>query len=185
MVISLMGAYVLFLKNNGSDVLELESEELKELESEPFSWIRVLLMTFIGFILVIVGADFTIESASNIARSLGVSEWVIGIIMISFGTSLPELIVSIVASIKGKADMAIGNIIGSNMANISIVLGSASLLKPIHFDLTHYMVDITTMVVATIMLVFITANKMYDKPAGISLLIVLFLFLKHTLEAMA
>ena len=185
LLISLMGAYVLFLKNNGSDVLALEDEELKELESEPFSWLKVSFMTLLGFILVIGGADFTIESASNIARSLGVSEWVIGIIMVSFGTSLPELIVSIVASIKGKADMAIGNIIGSNMANISIVLGSASLVKPIDFDLTHYMFDIATMVVATIMLVFITANKMYEKPAGISLLIVLFLFLKHTLEAMA
>ena len=182
LLIALMGAYVLFLKNNGSEVLELEEDEIKELEKSPFSWMRVCAVLIVGFILVIVGADFTIESASNIARSLGVSEWVIGIIMVSLGTSLPELIVSIVASIKGKADMAIGNIIGSNMANITIVLGSAALVKPIDIDMSKYSFDIATMIVATIMLVFITANKMYGKPAGISLLIVLLIFLKHTLS---
>ena len=185
LLISLMGAYVLFLKNNGKDVLELEEDELKELEKSPFSWPRVLAILFIGFILVIVGADFTIESASNIARSLGVSEWIIGVILVSMGTSLPELIVSIVASIKGKADMAIGNIIGSNMANITIVLGAAALVKPIEIDLFKYSLDIVTMIVATIMLVFITANKMYGKPAGIGLLIILLLFLKHTLATIS
>ena len=185
LLISLMGAYVLFLKNNGKDVLELEEDELKELEKSPFSWPRVLAILFIGFILVIVGADFTIESASNIARSLGVSEWIIGVILVSMGTSLPELIVSIVASIKGKADMAIGNIIGSNMANITIVLGAAALVKPIELDLFKYSFDIVTMIVATIMLVFITANKMYGKPAGIGLLIILLLFLKHTLATIS
>lgn len=185
LLIALMGAYILFLRNNGSEVLELEEDDLEELEKSPFSWLRVSTILAIGFILVIVGADFTIESASNIARSLGVSEWIIGIIMVSLGTSLPELIVSIVASIKGKADMAIGNIIGSNMANITIVLGSAALVKPIDIDLSKYSFDIATMAVATIMLVFITANKMYGKPAGISLLIILLLFLKHTLSTIA
>ena len=185
LLIALMGAYILFLRNNGSEVLELEEDDLEELEKSPFSWLRVSTILVFGFILVIIGADFTIESASNIARSLGVSEWIIGIIMVSLGTSLPELIVSIVASIKGKADMAIGNIIGSNMANITIVLGSAALVKPIDIDLSKYSFDIATMAVATIMLVFITANKMYGKPAGISLLIILLLFLKHTLSTIA
>ncbi len=185
LLISLMGAYVLFLKSNGKEVLELEKDEIEELESGSFSWLRVSAILLAGFILVIVGADFTIESASNIARSLGVSEWVIGIIMVSFGTSLPELIVSIVASIKGKADMAIGNIIGSNMANITIVLGAATLVKPIDIDMAKYSIDIATMVVATVMLVFITANKMYGKPAGIGLLIILLLFLKHTLATIS
>jgi len=184
LLLLLMGAYLLFLKNSASDVLSLEDEELKELESEKFSWSKTSTLMFVGFLAVIFGADFTIESASNIARSLGVSEWIIGIIMVSLGTSLPELIVSIVAAIKGKADMAIGNIIGSNMANITMVLGTASLVKPIELDMMKYAFDISIMGIATLMLVFITANKMYSKSAGLSLIIVLAVFLKHTLAAM-
>ena len=104
--------------------------------------------------------------------------------MISLGTSMPELIVSVIAALKGKADMAIGNIIGSNMANITVVLGSAAVVNDLKLDFTKYLFDIGTMVAATLMLVFITANKMYSKPAGISLLVLLALFLKHTVASL-
>jgi len=180
----LMGAYLLFLKNSGPDILALEDEEIEEIEQAPFTWPTVILMLFLGFVLVIVGAQFTVESASSIARSLGVSEWVVGIIMISLGTSMPELIVSIVASLKGKADMAIGNIIGSNMANITVVLGSAAVVNDLKLDMSKYLFDIGTMIAATLMLVFITANRMYSKPAGISLLVLLSVFLHHTLGSL-
>ncbi|WP_456391785.1 calcium/sodium antiporter [Nitratifractor sp.] len=180
----LMGAYLLFLKNSGPDILALEDEEIEEMEQASFVWPRVLLMLLVGFVLVIVGAQFTVESASSIARSLGVSEWVVGIIMISLGTSMPELIVSIVASLKGKADMAIGNIIGSNMANITVVLGSAAIVNDLKLDMSKYLFDIGTMIAATLMLVFITANRMYSKPAGISLLVLLGVFLHHTISSL-
>ncbi|WP_292654129.1 calcium/sodium antiporter [Nitratifractor sp.] len=184
LLLMIMGAYLLFLRNNGPEILALEEGEIEEVETAPFSWLRVGLFLFIGFLLVIVGAEFTIESASSIARSLGVSEWVIGIVMISLGTSMPELIVSIIAALKGKADMAIGNIIGSNMANITVVLGSAAIVNDLKLDFSKYLFDIGTMVAATLMLVFITANKMYSKPAGISLLVLLALFLKHTVASL-
>jgi len=181
LLLLLMAAYLLFLKESGPDVLALEDEEIEEMEQTPFSWIRVAVMLLVGFVLVIVGAEFTVESASSIARSLGVSEWVIGIIMISMGTSMPELIVSIVAALKGKADMAIGNIIGSNMANITVVLGSAAIVNDLKLDMSRYLFDIGTMIAATLMLVFITANRMYSRPAGISLLVLLGIFIHHTL----
>jgi len=184
LLLFLMLAYLLFLRNSGADVLALEGDEIEESEETPFSWMRVILLLFVGFILVIVGAEFTVESASSIARDLGVSEWVIGIIMISLGTSMPELIVSIVASLKGKADMAIGNIIGSNMANITVVLGSAAIVNDLKLDMGKYLFDIGTMVAATLMLVFITANRMYSRPAGISLLVLLGVFLRHTLSSL-
>jgi len=184
LLITLMLGYLLFLKDNGTDILALEDEELETIEAVPFSWLRIISLLGVGFLLVIIGAEFTIESASSIARSLGVSEWVIGIIMISLGTSMPELIVSIVASFKGKADMAIGNIIGSNMANITVVLGSAALVNDLRIDMSRYVFDISTMAAATLMLVFITANRMYSRPAGISLLVMLGIFLNHTVHAM-
>jgi cation:H+ antiporter len=179
LLLLLMGAYLLFLKNNGAEVLTLEDEEIEEIEESSFHWPKVTLMLAVGFVLVIVGAEFTVESASSIARSLGVSEWIIGIVLVSMGTSMPELIVSVVAALKGKADMAIGNIIGSNMANITMVLGSAALVNDLKIDFSRYIFDISTMVAATLMLVFITANRMYSKPAGISLLTLLALFLHH------
>ncbi len=184
LLLLIMGAYLLFLRNNGAEILALEEEEIEEIEEAPFSWLRIGVMLVVGFLLVIVGAEFTVESASNIARSLGVSEWVIGIVMISLGTSMPELIVSVIAALKGKADMAIGNIIGSNMANLTVVLGSAAIVNDLKLDFSKYLFDIGTMVAATLMLVFITANKMYSKPAGISLLVLLALFLKHTVASL-
>ena len=184
LLVLLMLAYLIFLKQSGSEVLALEDEEIEKEEHAPFSWLRVSLLLTTGFILVIVGAEFTVESASSIARSLGVSEWIIGIVMISMGTSMPELIVSIVAATKGKADMAIGNIIGSNMANITVVLGGAALVHDLKLNMHAYLFDIAVLVAATLMLVFITANRMYSKPAGISLLVLLALFLHHTLNAL-
>ena len=181
LLLLLMGAYLLFLLQ---DAKELPEEDLDDVAKEPFSWITTFVMLGIGFVLVILGAHFTVESASDIARSFGISEWIIGIVLISLGTSLPELVVSISAALKGKVDMAIGNIIGSNMANTTVVLGTAALVKPMPIASLNYVFDIATMGVATLLLVFLTANKLYTKSAGISLIIILGLFLEHTIQNM-
>jgi len=179
LLLLLMGAYLMFLLQDAKSLL---ADEVDIDEKEAFSWAKIVPMLFLGLILVIIGAHFTIESASSIAKSFGVSEWVIGIIMVSLGTSLPELTVSITAALKGKVDMAIGNIIGSNMANTTVVLGAAALVKPMAINANDYIFDIATMLVATLILVFITANKLYSKPAGISLIIILGLFLNNTIQ---
>jgi cation:H+ antiporter len=178
LLLLLMGSYLMFLLQDSKNMPE---EELKELDTEHFSWAKVLPIVVLGLLLVILGAHFTVESATSIAKSFGISEWVIGIIMISLGTSLPELTVSITAALKGKVDMAIGNIIGSNMANTTVVLGAAALVNPLNVNIANYIFDIATMLVATLLLVFITANKLYNKSAGIALLIILGLFLNNTL----
>ncbi|MDM5271683.1 calcium/sodium antiporter [Sulfurovum sp. zt1-1] len=182
LLLLLMIAYVMFLLK---DAKGLGTEEVDELAREEFSWFSSITWILIGFILVVGGANFAVDSASGIARGFGVSEWVIGIIMISFGTSLPELVVSVSAAMKNKVEMAIGNIIGSNLANTSVVLGAAAMVKPMDFAMGSYIFDISTMVVATLMLVFIAANRLYSKPAGISLVIVLGLFLNNTLQSLA
>jgi len=181
LLLLLMGAYLLFLLQDAKNIPE---EDLEDLDESTFSWAKVIPILFGGFILVIVGAHFTVESASEIARDFGISEWIIGIIMISLGTSLPELVVSISAATKGKVDMAIGNIIGSNMANTTVVLGAAALVNPMAINAPMYLFDIATMIVATLLLVFITANKLYNKSAGISLIIILGLFLNNTIQNM-
>ena len=186
LLLLLMAAYIMFLLKDARSIIAAEieelEEELKEDEKQGFPWFKSGIMITLGLVMVIVGANFTVESASDIARSFGISEWVIGIVMVSLGTSLPELVVSISASVKGKVDMAIGNIIGSNMANTTIVLGSAALVKPMPINSSAYIFDISTMLIATLLLVFLTANKLYSKPAGIMLIIVLGLFLDHTIN---
>jgi len=182
LLLLLMGAYLLFLLQDAKNIPNLE--DIEEIDESTFAWAKVVPFLLLGFFLVIVGAHFTVESASGIARNFGISEWVIGIIMISLGTSLPELVVSISAATKGKVDMAIGNIIGSNMANTTVVLGAAAIVQPMPINAPAYMFDITTMIIATLLLVFLTANKLYTKSAGISLIIILGLFLNNTLQSM-
>ena len=176
----LMFGYILFLLNHSEHTADIGLDEDLEEIKKDFNIIKTLLLLIGGFITVVYAADFTISSASNIARSFNVSEWIIGVVLVAFGTSLPELIVSIMAARANKADMAIGNVIGSNMANISVALGSAAIANPIQLNFTKYSFDIATLVAATLMLVFITANKMYSKPAGISLFILLAMFAQHT-----
>jgi len=181
----LMGAYLLFLLQDAKSIPDLENiEEFEEIDLSSFSWSKVIPLLFLGFVLVIIGAHFTVESASEIAKNFGISEWIIGIIMISLGTSLPELVVSISAAVKGKVDMAIGNIIGSNMANTTVVLGTAAMVHPLPINASAYIFDIASMLIATLLLVFLTANKLYTKSAGISLIIILGLFLNNTLQNM-
>jgi len=179
MLLLLMGSYLVFLLQDAKNIPE---EDIEDLDIGAFSWIRTIVLIAAGLVLVIIGAHFTVESAAEIAKSFGISEWIIGIILVALGTSLPELVVSISAAVKGKVDMAIGNIIGSNMANTTVVLGAAALANPMNINATAYMFDIATMIMATLLLVFITANKLYTKSAGISLVIILGLFLNNTLQ---
>ncbi|WP_200763905.1 calcium/sodium antiporter [Nitrosophilus alvini] len=177
----MMGGYLLFLSKDA----KLLAEEIDEsLAKEPFSWIKTSIFLLIGFVLVVKGADYAVESASNIARDFGVSEWIIGLLLIAFGTSLPELIVSIVAAINKKADMSIGNIIGSNAANFTVVLGSAAMVNPLTIDIQKYLFDITAALVLSVVLVFVTANRLYNKSAGITLLVFLALFIYNSIKTM-
>ncbi len=183
LLLFLMGAYILFLVNEAQGIISAEIEEMHsqidQEGSQNFSCLTTLLLAFMGLASVLGGAYFVIESATEIARGFGISEWIIGIAMLSLGTSLPELVVSIFAALEGKADMAIGNIIGSNMANTTLVLGGAALVHPLTLKPTDFLFDISLMVIASLILVFLTANRLYSKPAGISLLILLALFLDH------
>ncbi len=181
MFIMMMGAYLLFLVNN-DDALDSEIDDA--LVKEKFDWKRTGLYLGAGFVMVIVGANFTIESATGIAKSFGVSEWIIGLLLIAFGTSLPELMVSISAAKKGNSDMIIGNIIGSNVANFTVALGAAALVNPIMIDLSKNAFDIVAVLIISIMLVFISANKLYNKSAGLVLLIMMALVIEHSVTQM-
>jgi cation:H+ antiporter len=174
--IMLMGAYLLFLVQS-NQVEEIDEEELSK---EKFAWGKTLVLLGIGFVFVVGGADFAIDSAGNIARDFGVSEWVIGLFLVAFGTSLPELVVSVQAARNNNADMAIGAIIGSNVANFTMVLGFSSIVNPLNVNLSENFFDITAALIVSVMLVFITANKLYNKSAGIVMMTVLALVISNS-----
>jgi len=174
----LMVAYLLFLFTNSREDLEGDIDE--SLTKEKFKWGKTIVLLSIGFVLTIGGANFVVESGTAIARTFGVSEWIIGIFLIALGTSLPELVVSLVAIKKGNAEISIGNIIGSNVANFSMVLGAASLINPLTVDLVATKFDMFILVAASITLLFILANKLYNKTGSIFLLVILALFLQNS-----
>jgi len=89
------------------------------------------LLLIVGFVILIAGAEFLVRGASSIARRFGISPIVIGLTVVAFGTSTPELAVNIFSALKGSSDIAIGNIIGSNIANILLILGVSSLVYPL------------------------------------------------------
>lgn len=174
----MMVSYIIFLFTSSKEVLEGEIDE--DLTKEKFNWGKSIILLTIGFGLTIGGAHFVVESGTNIARTFGVSEWIIGLFLISLGTSLPELVVSLVAVKKGNAEMSIGNIIGSNVANFSMVLGAASLIHPLTVNLLATKFDMLIMIVSSITLLFILANKLYNKAGSIFLLIILALFIQNS-----
>ena len=175
----LMVSYIIFLFASSKD--DLESEIDDDLAKEKFNWTKTIILLIVGFTLTIGGANFVIDSGTNIARVFGISEWIIGLFLISLGTSLPELVVSLVAVKKGNAEMSIGNIIGSNVANFSMVLGASSLVNPLIVNLEATKFDMLIMTVASVALLFILANKLYNKAGAIFLLVILALFIQNSI----
>ena len=109
------------------------------------------LLFVLGFVFLIKGADFLVDGASAIARRFNVSDLVIGLTVVAFGTSTPELFVNIVASARGSTDIAIGNVLGSNIFNIFFVLGISSTIKPLPFQ-TKSNWDVAVVIASSLLL---------------------------------
>lgn len=117
----------------------------------------VYILLIIGFILLIKGAEFLVDGATSIAQRFKISSLVIGLTIVAFGTSAPELVLNIIASIQGAADMAIGNIIGSNISNILLIGGVAAMVYPLRVKKSTTWRDIPISLLAMIIL-FVLAN---------------------------
>ena len=135
-------------------IFSIRSGKQSDEEVEPlknFSWFKSVGMVAVGFLGLIYGADLTLDSAVDIARDLGVSERVIAITLLAGGTSLPELAASLVAIMRGHGAMALGNVVGSNIANILLILGSCATISPL-FMKGITMIDLMAMVGAVLLL---------------------------------
>jgi cation:H+ antiporter len=139
----------------------------------------VALLVF-GFVGVIKGADFLVDGASSIARRFGISPLAIGLTIVALGTSAPELVVNVIASVQGNSDLAIGNIVGSNIANIFLILGVAAIILPLRVSRGTAYKEIPLALLASILLFVLPNDELIDR-MGVSALtridgIVLFSF---------
>ena len=128
-----------------------------EPEIKQFSLPMTILMIIVGIAAIILGSNLTVDSAMDIATRVGVSDRVIGLTLVALGTSLPELAVCVAAALKREYDMAVGNIVGSNIFNILFVLGTAAAIHPLPFN-PAFIFDGAIAMLAVIMLMLFTAH---------------------------
>lgn len=133
-------------------------EQLEEEQIKNQSIWMCLLWTAIGLVAIILGSNFSVDAASNIARILGLSERFIGLTIVALGTSLPELVTSVIAARKGNADIAIGNIVGSNIFNILFVVGLSSVIISVPFA-SAFIVDMIVAIGAGVLLWIFSLHK--------------------------
>lgn len=141
-----------------------------------------VMFIILGFIFLIKGADFLVEGASNLAKKFHIPEIIIGLTIISIGTSMPELFVSITSSIGGYSDMAIGNVIGSNIVNLLFILGISAWLNPIEVKKETKFIEIPLCLVITIIFM-ITCNIKHgiSRSEGIFLILLFIMFIFYTI----
>ena len=131
----------------------------------------------LGLIFLIVGGDLLVRSAVSFADKFGVSSFLIGVTVVSFGTSAPELMVSIQAAMDQAADIAIGNVLGSNIANIALVLGISVVIRPLKIDANTYKLSWWVMLVSSLLFILFLLDNVITKMEGLMLIVGLFCFI--------
>ena len=142
--------YLLWMAKKGKE----DNEPDEKQKSLPVQ----LLMILTGLICIVLGSDFVVDGATEIAKVIGISERIIGLTIVAFGTSLPELVTSVTAARRGNADIAIGNIVGSNVFNILFVAGTSALISPIVFE-SKFVLDTAVATATAVLLLVCVCNK--------------------------
>lgn len=139
------------------------------LEEKDRGWIKNLVFTIGGLAAIVFGGDFVVKNSTEIALSLGMSEALVGLTIVAVGTSLPELVTSIVAALKKESEIALGNIIGSNIFNILFVLGASATISPIGVNASLFTDVIVLLAFTVIVLIFALTHYTIGKREGLFL----------------
>ena len=143
---------------------------------------KSFLYTFIGLVMIILGSNFVVDSASYLAKAFGVSERIISLTIIALGTSLPELVTSVMATKKGEYDIAIGNVVGSNIFNIGIVIGLPVTILGGISKIAFSYIDLIVMIVTALMLYLFSKNDYkISKREGLSFLILFVVYYSYVI----
>lgn len=169
--------YTIVMAIKGDEFEKNNANEKKEETSKgKLSTLKDVCYVVLGIVALKFGGDLTVDNAVNVATILGISEKIISVTILAIGTSLPELVTSVSAAAKGKSDIAIGNIIGSNIFNILLIIGVSAIIKPIVYNVS-YNKDIIIMLVATLILAIFPLIPPKDKMSKIdgSIYVVMYL----------
>lgn len=148
--------YLLVMARKGENKLE-EADA----DGQTALW-KLVLLVVVGILMIKWGSDITVNAATALATFFGMSERLIGLTIVAFGTSLPELVTSVAAALKGKTDIAVGNIVGSNIFNILFVVGTTALITPVVYSQAFFADSL--MAIATMVLLFVCVVR--DKKLG-------------------
>ena len=167
-----IGTMIRMALKAGKEGGQLQSEEIEAAEAQKvMSMPKSLLFLVVGVAGIVIGGDVVVDSASNIALKIGMSQTLVGLTIVSIGTSLPELVTSVVAARKNEVDMALGNAIGSNIFNILFVLGLAGVISPMPF-LMENIIDIMILIVLSLLIWgFAWTKEKISRKEGIVMLV--------------
>ena len=141
-----------------------------------------IFLIIIGFALLLKGADFLVEGSSSIAKKFHIPEIIIGLTIVSIGTSMPELFVSLTSALEGHSDMSMGNVIGSNIANLLLILVLSTVIRPIKFQKETRLIEMPMCLILTIIfMIFCNTGEGISKIEAIILLILFILFIVYTI----
>ena len=159
--------------DSGLGGLTAVKQIMKELpdEDKPIPVWKMVLLIIVGAVMIVLGSDMAVDAASELARIFGMSERLIGLTIVAFGTSLPELVTSVTAAVRGKADIAVGNIVGSNIFNILFVVGTSALITPVVYA-SNFLVDSIVCIVTMILLwLCVFRNRKLGRAGGTVMLL--------------
>lgn len=155
--------YLLHMARNG--ISGGGAEETKE---RPIPVLLLFVIT--GMVLIVWGSDVAVDAAAELARIFSMSERLIGLTIVALGTSLPELVTSVTAALKGKAEIAVGNIVGSNLFNIMFVVGTTAVITPVVYSDVFLVDSLAAIGAAVLLLLCVFRKKMLNRIGGIALL---------------
>jgi len=154
------------------------NRQIKQVD-ENIAWGKNVFITILGLIAIILGGNFVVSNGTKIAYSLGMSETLVGLTIIAIGTSLPELVTSITAALKKESEIALGNIVGSNIFNILFVLGASASITPLMVD-NKVFSDTLFMIALTVLLfIFSRTNFSISKREGLLLVLAYVIYLVY------
>jgi len=141
-----------------------------------------IFLIVVGFVLLIKGADFLVNGSSNVAKKFHIPEIVIGLTIVSIGTSMPELFVSIASALEGRSDMSLGNVIGSNICNLLLILGVSTMIRRIDFKRETRLIEVPMCLVFTIIFMIVcNVGQAITRIDAIILLVLFVLFIGYTI----
>lgn len=153
----------------------------EEREAEQLSTAKIIGLILAGVVMIVAGSNFAVEGASNLAKAHGISQRFIGLTIVALGTSLPELVTSVSAARKHNADIAIGNIVGSNIFNILFIVGTTALITPVTVASGFVVDTLIAAAVGILLFVCVARTKELRKKAGIVMLLAYILYFLYLL----